>query len=307
MLGNTPESKALADTASAAKILTDQLPSLLRSNQGDRGAAVDQLEQLLSAQGLDSGAIDAVLQEIRNKVSQDEDKDIGTLIEDIDQGIISKFSEQASEGAKKLQELAATYNNTIQEFINLQNQQNQAILKANEYYRQAAQIRLNAELDIAKALGRNISLEELNKPFETEIGSLTQGLVDIGTLGADQAMDPAAIAAGIQEAANRNMAIEASQKELGATYGNGTDQGQRQALNQAQLDNIEALGQNKRAIEEGQAALEKLANDGSKAANALAKIQEEQKRIEAYGSSLDQALTGSPEELAKIFSYDEDL
>ena len=300
MLGNTKESKELADTASASKIITDQLPALLRSNQGDRGAAIDQLEKLLSAQGLDSGAIDAVLEEMRKTVSEGEDKDIGTLIQDIDQGIISKFSEQASEGAKKLQELAATYNNAIQEFINLQNQQNQAILKANEYYRQAAQIRLNAELDLAKALGRNLSLEELNKPFETEIGSLTQGLMDIGVLGADQAMDPAAIAAGIQEAANRNLAIEASQKELGASFGEGTDEGQRQALNQAQLDNIQALGENKRAIEEGQAALEKLANDGSKAANALAKIQEEQKRLEAYGAGLDQVLTASPEDLIKM-------
>ena len=300
MLGNTPESKELADTASASKILTDQLPALLRANEGDRGAAVDQLSNLLKAQGLDSGAIDTVLGDIRKTVAEGEEKGIGTLIDEIDSGILGKFSQAAEEGAKKLQELAAVYNNTIQEFINLQNQQSQAILKANEYYRQAAQIRLNAELDLAKALGRNLSLDELNKPFETEIGSLTQGLSNIGVLDAGQAMDPAAIAAGIQAAAARNVELEASNKQLQGEFGAATDDGQRQALNQAQLDNIEALGQNKRAIEEGQAALQKLANDGSRAANALAKIQEEQKRLEAFGSALDNALTASPEELAKM-------
>jgi len=300
MLGNTPESKELADTASASKILQDQLPALLRSNEGNRGAAVDQLENLLKAQGLDSGAIDAVLNDIRKTVAEGEEKGTGTLIDEIDSGILSKFSQTAEEGSKKLQELTATYNNTIQEFINLQNQQSQAISKANEYYRQAAQIRLNAELDLAKALGRNLSLDELNKPFETEISSLTQGLSNIGVLDAGQAMDPAAIAAGIQAAGARNVELEASNKQLKGEFGAATDDSQRQALNNAQLDNIEALGQNKRAIEEGQAALQKLATDGSRAANALAKIQEEQKRLEAFGSSLDNALTASPGELAKM-------
>lgn len=299
-LGNTPEAKTLADTATASKIISDQLPALLKSNQGNRGDAIDQLEQLLSSQGLDSAAITTVLEDMRKTVGDSEGKDTGTLIGEIESGILNEFSKAADEGAKKLQELSKTYNDTIQNFINLQNQQNAAILKANEYYRQSAQIRLNAELDLAKALGKNLSLDELNKPFETEMGSLTQGLKDIGVLGEGASMDPAAIAQGIQTATERNAAIEQSQTEIGGQLKGTTDDGQRRALNDAQLNNTQALGENARALEEGKAALQKLATDGSKAANALAKIQEEQKKLEAFGSALDTALTASPEELAKM-------
>jgi hypothetical protein len=136
----------------------------------------------------------------------------------------------------------------------------------------------------------NDLVEQLNKPFDVEVASLTSGLVDSGDLAAGAASDPMAIADALISNQKRRNELQQTSTELKTAAGNipAGEAGDplRAQLNSEQMRNIEAMGSLSVAAAEGRQALEKLANDGTKAANALAKIQEEQQAIEKINSSL---------------------
>jgi hypothetical protein len=304
LLGGTPEAQDIANTASAAKILQDQLPAMLRAvGGGDKSDVVNQLREMLPQ----SAAIDDVLKQIGEKIDQDKSSDgksIGTLIDEIDSGIVSKFSQTAQEGANTLKNLAQTYNNTLQRAIDLQNDYNKTIMQSNSYMRKAETIRINAELDLAQALGKNPTLKEMNKAFDTEVTSLTSGLVGTGDLSQDQAADPFAIARGINEASIRNEKLRLDnvglQNSAGSLTDSADDQEARKQITADYAKNTELMGKNNVAIEESREALEKLANDGSKAANALSKIQERRQLADNARGLARRLLTSDSGELADI-------
>jgi hypothetical protein len=276
---------------------------MLRNVEGneDKSVVVDQLREMLPQ----SAAIDQALKEIGDKITNNsttDGKDIGTLIDEIDSGILSKFSQTAQEGANTLKNLAQTYSNTLQRAVDLQNDYNKVIMESNGYMRKAQTIRINAELDLAQALGKNPTLKEMNKAFDTEVTSLTSGLVGTGDISQDQASDPFSIARGIMDASARNENIRLDNVSLQNSAGGLTDspddQKARKDLNNKQLENIQLMGQNNVAIEESRQALEKLANDGSKAANALSKIQERQQLGENARGLGRKLLTSDSGELA---------
>jgi hypothetical protein len=309
LLGGSQDAQNLASNASASKILQDQLPAMLRNVEPgqDKSVVVGQLRDMLNQQGIGSGAIDKVLEEIKNRIDKDTNSDgesIGTLIKDIDNNIVDEFSKTAQEGANTLKNLAQTYNNTLQRAIDTQNQYNKVIMESNSYMRKAQTIRINAELDLAQALGKNPTLKEMNKAFDAEITSLTSGLVSTGNLSKEQSSDPRAIAEGIINTSNVNKDLEEKNKTLqnsaGGLTDNPADQEARKKLNREQLDNIATMGKNKVAIEESRQALEKLATDGSKAANALSKIKERQQLGDNVRGLARKILTSDSGELADI-------
>ena len=290
LLGNTPEAQSLANTAVGQKIVTDQIPALLRNAKDPeaQGEALKQIREQLGAQGIDKATIDPLIKEIENKISEGGDG----LSEAELEGTVQKAFAAIGAGSETLTNLLKTYNDTLQRARDLQEKYNKTILQANEYQRKADSIRLNAELDLAQALGRTPSLVEMNKPFEAEMQSLTSGLSGAGLMGADQATNPAAIGAALEAAAARS-------NELNAKLNAGPIAGGPDANAQFQMETVNAIGALSTAAEEGRMALEKLATDGSKAANALSKIQEQQRKFEAFGSAMDDALTADPETLMK--------
>ncbi|NDB59471.1 hypothetical protein EB001_13620, partial [bacterium] len=292
-LGNTPEAQQLGQQAQAAKFVQDKLPGMLRnlgegSTGDERSGVVNQLkDQMAQTMGVDvnSGPFKQMFEEIAKEIEGN--KSTGTLATEISTGGIEQFSKTTEEARKTLEMLAKTYNDTLQKSTELQNQYNQTIMKANEYARKAGSIRINAELDLSKALGNSPTLAQLNEPLDFEIKDLTKGLTPGGTT------DPTAIAAGIMEKEKQKTDLEAQKKQLVDTGGAGV-----QSLSKYQeLD--AAIGDNIVSINEGRQALEKLANDGSKAANALAKIEEQQRQIEGLGNTFEKILTSGPEELFK--------
>lgn len=303
MMGGTPEAQKLANNAVGQKIVLDQIPNLLRNAKTDeeRGAALEQIRGLLKEQGIEGSAIETVLTDLNN--TMEKNKETGSSEADLQESVNKSF-EVIGKGAETLQAVVKKYNDTLQQARKFQQDYNKAILEAGSYLRKATQVRLNAELELAKALGRSPTLEELNKPFDVEIGSLTSKLVGTGDLAAGQASDPMAIANAITSAEKRKAEIEKTNPDLFAA-GAGIPAGaagdpMREQLNQAQLANIQAVGELTVASNEGRQALEKLANDGSKAANALAKIQEEQQAMEGFGNFAQKVFTAEPEELAKM-------
>jgi TP901 family phage tail tape measure protein len=308
LAGGSPEAKALADQAVASKILADQLPALVKSTDiTNRGSIVQNLKGLFQAQGIniETPEISKVLNDVGNRLRESaSDTDVDKLTKELEGTVISELSKTAQEGSQLLQKLTKTYNDTLQESINLQNKYNEAMGRSNEYMRKAGVIRLNAELDLAKALGNSPTLRQLNEPFEFEIKDLTKGLRDVGGLRANQAMDPAAIGLAMMRTSQENARLEAENAaNLEKASGLGADEAgnrQRADIAAANLNNVAALGKNKLALDEGRQALEKLANDGTKAANALAKIQEEQQKVEGFGNFLEKVFTSSFDELFQM-------
>jgi hypothetical protein len=301
-LGGTPEAQNLANQAVGQKLVQDQIPALLRTAGKDTDAqdnALEAVKNLLSSQGLEGSAIDTILGDLKNELAKGQGLSEAEL-----QDTVTKSFSTVGKGLEQLQNVTKKYNDTLQQARKFQADYNKAILESGSYLRKADQVRLNAELDLAKALGRSPSLEELNKPFDAEISSLTGGLVQSGDLAAGASSDPTAIAAAITSAEKRKQAIEKASPELTAAGANipagPAGDPLRQQLNQAQLENIQAVGELTVASAEGRQALEKLANDGTKAANALGKIQEQQQAIEGFADFAQKVFTAEPQELAKM-------
>ena len=294
-LGGGEEAQALGKQAEAAKFLQDRLPGMLRNENADPSQIMGDIRSEMSDMGMGGAAIDRMLGEIEKQISASQEGGLGTLADEISSGGIDKMSMTAAEAAKTLQNLSKTYNDTLQKSIDLQNQYNETIMQSNSYLRKAGSIRITAELDLAKALGNSPTLAQLNEPFDFEIKDLTKGLVAGGTT------DPAAIAAGIVAKTEQNQALQESKTQIGNEGMQGVTAGDQGATllkeNQA-LD--AAIGSNVIAINEGRQALEKLANDGTKAANALAKIEEQQRQIEGLGNRFEKIFTSGPEELFKM-------
>jgi len=296
-LGGGEEAQALGKQAQAAKFLQDRLPGLLKQQGANPNDIISEISQELGNMNIDtsSGPIKTMLDEIEKQIEKGGDSGLGTLADEISTGGIDKISATSAEALKQLQNLSKTYNDTLQKSIDLQNQYNEVVMQSNEYLRKAGTIRINAELDLAKALGNSPTLAQLNEPFDFEIRDLTKGLVAGGTT------DPAAIAAGIVAKTEQNQALEQANKNIQNRGMTGATSGEAGAkLLAEQQKNIAAMGANSVAINEGRQALERLASDGTKAANALAKIEEQQRQIEGLGNRFEKIFTASPEELFKM-------
>lgn len=292
-LGGGEEAQKLGKQAEAAKFLQDKLPAMLRAPDADKNQIIDSIRTQFKGMGLDSNAINAMIQDIETEIAKNQDGNLGTLASDIEKGGIGSISSTSQEALKTLQNLSKTYNDTLQESINLQNQYNEVIMQSEEYMRKAGTIRISAELDLAKALGNSPTLAQLNEPFNFEVRDLTKGLIPGGTT------DPAQIAAGIVSATKENEILKDKNTQLNSTPTGADGQAAANALKEQQKNNA-AMSANSKAINQGRQALEKLANDGTKAANALAKI-EENERIYEGGRSLGRTvLTSDSQQLYEM-------
>jgi hypothetical protein len=294
-LGGGTEAQALGKQAEAAKFLQDKLPAMLRAPDADAGKIMDTLRSQFQGMGLNSDAINQMLKDVEVQLGADREGGLGTLASEIEKGGIDQISSTAQEALKTMQNLAKTYNDALQQSIDLQNQYNESIMQADEYLRKAGSIRLTAELDLARALGRSPTLRELNQPFDFEIKDLTKRLIPGGTT------DPTEIANGIIAATRQNTQLEAANVALGTTGMQGAVGANSGAeLLKEQQANIAAIGANNVAINQSRQALERLANDGTKAANALSKIQEEQQALEGFAAFAQNVFTAEPQQLAKM-------
>jgi ABC-type transporter Mla subunit MlaD len=290
LAGGGDAGNKLKNDVITAKILRDELPKALRNTSGNNvDDVIDQLEEGFKNAGVDfSDSLRTQLTEnLESKTAGRQNIGLSDLADD--SSILDNLLKGTEAGLKFAQDIQAKYNDTIGVAANLMNKYNDVLSEAEENQRKAVNIRLNAELDLAKALGRSPTLKELNNPIDTEIKGLTQSVIPGGTT------DPAKIAAELQ---NIDKSIAAGESRLKnptlETYG---------AKNQAELDDaigkdIQALGKQKKALNDGTKALEKLANDGTKAANALSKIQSRQQTSQNATNIAQKLLTSDETELA---------
>ncbi|NDC95030.1 hypothetical protein EB077_06985, partial [bacterium] len=289
--GGGDSGSKLKNDIMTSKILKDELPKALRGANGTDDV-IDKLEEAFKnmqvpfpdslkkqlSEGLSSKTVGN--REGSTSMSDLADE-AGSIVEEIFKG--------PEAGLKFAQELLTKYNETINKSIGKLEEYNDMLSKSEDWQRKAVNIRLTAELDLARALGKSPALEELNNPVDVEMKSMTSSLIPGGST------DPTAIANAMQSAKSQSSDIEKRlQNPTLEAYGVKTEGERVEAIKK----DIEALGKQKKALNDGNRALEKLATDGTKAANALSKIQERQQLGENVRSLGRKLLTSDSTELA---------
>jgi hypothetical protein len=295
LLGNTPEAQELGNTAVAAKIIQDRLPAILSETSGKDVDAVvgtleTQLEDLIGKGAIDPttgrGANEQIIQdalgEVRDKLSaQGDEKTFEQLSRDAK--FLSQISDSVRAGLETQQKVVQAYIEGMNRVIDSTNKIVEALTRADEYFIKAGQIRIDSEIQLKETLGQRVSLGERNRGFENEIRSLTRNIVPGGTL------DPNAIGA-FARASSATLA-----QDMPGISGQTTQQ---------QVDGMkaEAISRQKvaKANNDAVTALKKLAEDGSRAANALSLIKENQQLATNSSEFLRKALTSNAEELADM-------
>jgi hypothetical protein len=310
-LGGSEQALQLQQNTQVARFLETQLPAVLRNTAGDpEGArlAIQQLRDQLEASGIDtsSEAVSGVFQQIAEKI--DQNLDVGTLIDEIDTGIIQNFSKAVEQGQDTLLNSIKTYNDLLQQTIDLQDKLNASLNRFDDYMTKAAQIQLDAAVRFNEAIGKPSSLEELNASFNAGIKNLTTGLVERGALPG-QTTDPTAIRIGIQDLRDRNKELEqnvkdreAEQADLRERQANAAPEDraqfepQIQGLEQERRANLIEIRDNTNALQRGKDALVELANSSARADNALQALAESQRQASGAANFLEKTFTNSAQE-----------
>lgn len=294
--GGGEEGKRLADQIKANKLLTDQLPKLLKGATGQNvGGVVDELEKMFAQAQLTApaGLFDSIEQELQSKLQGREESSIGDLAEELD--IVGIASKTTGEALKTSQILQKQYNDATQTVTDLMNQYGKALNEATEWQLRATDIRARADIQLAETLGKTLSLAEQNAPQQQRILGLTGG-ARVGGVFQGGSTDPnkifATMTAAIAElgqAGTENKPATGMYAELDKVKGTP-----------AEAEQLALIAKQNNAINNSRKALEELANDGSAAANALKGLQEQQKVAAGSVNFLQKVLTSDAAELDKM-------
>ena len=288
LAGGGAEGKGLSDTIRAQKIIQEQLPTILRTTQSkDVSGVLNELKQLFKLElGPQlSGPVTSVLNEIDDALGETilkrtgEGSNLNQIADDI-QKLVGPVAESAQKVASNL---LNQYNNALNEAIRLQNEWIATTERANEINRKASTLRLEADLDLRRTLGQQISPAQENAPFEQNVRGLTASLIRGGTT------DPALIGQRIDALRQENVQREKRVEKLQAGP-------QSNATARAIEAEQEAMRKNKVAINEGTKAIELLADNSAAAANALNRIQVKQQQAKSFVELVKNLYSASPEE-----------
>jgi len=300
--GGTTEASEFANTAVANKIIQDQLPAILAQTEGQNvEEVVDKLKTAIETalpdfdfRGPASSGVNQIFDQITKTLEQNRSSRQGTTFDEIAQSsILETASKTAAEGAKAAASVQKAYNDSLEKSIALQNQAMQKYMEAAEWARKASSIRLNADLELQRALGNNISANQLAAPAEAEIKSLTEGLIQGGSL------DPKQISRAIEQQNISNSKLEESINQRQSNFGllTGGDPQKVKEFGEALEADRAALLKNKQAVNDASSGLKRLAEDGSRAAAALTAIQNAQQAAGAAVNTFKKLLTSSPQEI----------
>jgi TP901 family phage tail tape measure protein len=297
--GGGEAAKAFGQTAIISRVFQNQLPQLIReskdiegiTDEGDRKQTASnvtgELRRTLEDALKGTGELTVGAQKAINTIVGQAQKDLESGKGLDDQGNLTKFSSVLQEGANGVAKFVQKYYDILDQAIKYQEQYNQLMIQSGEVLRKSNSIRINAELELKKTLGGTLSLDELTSSFDTEIKSLTSGLVDGGTT------DPQEIARRLQEKEEQKRVLQEAVSNKALEIAAPENAVNRDKLLAEQNDLIAQQRELSRSINEGSTALDRLANDGTKAAAALSKIQEGRQRSEAAGNLLEKIFTGS--------------
>lgn len=278
--------------AQANKILESRLPELLKNAGRDAGArqqVVSTVEGMLQNLGIDPGETEATMKQIQQVLDKNADADTATLLEELGP-VIENISSVGKEAMDRLKEAANRMNLALEGASDAAYKFYDAMSKAREYTIKGTQIRYQAEIDLRKTLGQDIDLETLNAGFNAQVNALLDPMRDRGV---DVSQDPESILRGMQDlnAAQLGLIEDIERNRRGLSV---EDPANREFYTQSMFESVDAFAANNDALAESKKALELLANDGTRAANALSKIQEREQRNRAGANFLREIFTNDP-------------
>ena len=287
LAGGGEEGKKLTGAIKGKKALEETLPNLLRNTTSrDVDQVGRELATILKDSGIDQESARALIDEVTQTVGRETEGRQGKSFEELSRDIPAL--QRVMESAEKAQQvgiaLEEAKNNALEQVNKNLDQFSSLMQKSAEWTRKAADIMLQGALELDKVLGKGLSLDRLNEPFNAEIKAMTAGLNGgIGTT------DPVAIADNIRNSRKQEEELRKKEQSLLRGGGVAVDAEGLQAVKLAQ----EELA---RASNDSYAALEKLATSGTNAANVLGKIEERRQIGKNAASFLEKVFTQTGEE-----------
>jgi TP901 family phage tail tape measure protein len=212
--------------------------------------------------------------------NQDDQIDFTDLVEKVPS--LSKVidsAKRAQEAAIKALEFwqnsLTNYSSAINQLVDLQ-------VETNNRLRQSNKLLINSQIELAKTLGKDVSVETLTRARNIDIAARTGG-----------ATDPTAIFNRILQLENRRRGLQSA---VDATANIGPSA--VAANNFIRLN--QSLKNNNVALREAYDALKELADSGDIASAALSKVQEAQQKTAARAGFLEKLVTSTPEELNNL-------
>ena len=284
--------QTLQNQVLTAKVLQEALPqALATTGSEDVGEVINKLEDSFNQAGV--AFSEPIKQQLRDSLSAEVSGREGVSFQKLanESEIVANLLKQTEAGLKAAQEFQKRYNDALASAIELQNGYAQALQQSIDYQIKSAEIRANADLQLKEALGQRVTSEDRNAAFDTRIKALTStNVIPGGTT------DPAKI---FEQLTTGVAGREAQQQELDRRKQDFAS-APTEANKARVAEQMQAMAKQNVAINNSRKALEELANDGSKAANALRDLQDIDRVATGATNFTRDVLTSSGEDRAKI-------
>ena len=282
----------LGNQVKAAKILQDELPKILKNTTGqDVEAVTDQLKDVFKAGNIEvpPDLFSSIEDSLREKLGGRTEVSMSDIAGETD--VLEIAAKVQSEALKVASDYLKRFNDALDLATEFAKNYASAIDQADQMYMQAASVRLQADLKLAEALGNTTSLAEQNAPFENQVKGLSKGVIAGGST------DPNKIFGAMQEAIAERGRMQETVKQNAAALSKDPA---NLELQKQYTDSAKALETQNIKINNANKSLELLANDGTAAANALGKIQEQQRQVEGFGNFLEKVATADFDQLVQM-------
>ncbi len=282
----------LGNQVKAAKILQDELPKILKNTTGqDVEAVTDQLKDVFKAGNIEvpPDLFSSIEDSLREKLGGRTEVSMSDIAGETD--VLEIAAKVQSEALKVASDYLKRFNDALDLATEFAKNYASAIDQADQMYMQAASVRLQADLKLAEALGNTTSLAEQNAPFENQVKGLSKGVIAGGST------DPNKIFGAMQEAIAERGRMQENVKQNAAALSKDP---KNLELQKQYMDSAKALETQNIKINNANKSLELLANDGTAAANALGKIQEQQRQVEGFGNFLEKVATADFDQLFQM-------
>ena len=299
LAGGGDQANKMSNQIMGAKIIQDQLPKLLANAGGEKTSVdiINELEKTFEAAGVTMGdtlkqqltdTLSSKLETGRQGVSREELANDPSLLANL-----SKINEAALKAGIAIQK---AYNDAVDKTISITNEMNQAYTQQVEHLAKAAKTIADSESNLANALGQTRSLEEMNASSDAYVQERFGNVTNNGELDPAQLMsiirDNTGEEGGLVEA---QAAVKAAQDALASAEGPD-----KQAAAAALLEAEDAYAALSQKVSDASSALEYLANDTTKAANALQKIQMQERIATSAMDLTRKAMTATGPELGQM-------
>jgi TP901 family phage tail tape measure protein len=287
----------LSNNIQSAKVAQDILPGILRNTMAkDSQGVVDELKAAFAKEKIPFP--DFLAKDITSVLGDESVSRQGKSFSELadDPSLLNNLSKAMGASLETATLYLKKYNDALQALTEISNSYAKSMAEAAEWQSKASDIRARSRIELDQALGKNISLERMNEPFDQRIRGLTGDVVFGGST------NPAEIARGMRDSIAAKPGEEKKLQDLLAKdlAIDPNNEAAKKASTAAIVNQTKALANQNNGINNARKALEELANDSSAAANALTKIQEVQRVSQGATNFARKALTSDNEQLAEM-------